>query len=101
MKNGIKSKGLKIPPPIFYVTALLLGLGLHYFFPITFLSSVWHYSIVSALALSAGTIIPFLGSRYYKSKAPVFDVRKHAKVLITDGPNRYSRRLWYLWLNVL
>ena len=46
MKNGIKSTVLKLPPPIFYVTALLIGLGLQYFFPLTFLSAVWHYSIV-------------------------------------------------------
>jgi len=101
MKKAIKSTGLKIPPPIFYVTALLIGLGLQYFFPITFLSSVWHYSIGSALALSAGTIIPFVVIRYNKSKTPFFDVRKPSKVLITDGPNRYSRNPGYLSLTLL
>jgi len=101
MKDAIKSTGLKIPPPIIYITALLIGLGLLYFFPITFLSAVWHYSIGSALALSAGNIIPFVVIRYNKSKTPFFDVRKPAKVLITDGPNRYSRNPGYLSLTLL
>jgi len=101
MKNAINSTGLKIPPPIFYITALLIGLGLQYFFPITFLSAVWHYGIGNALALSAGTIIPFVIIRYNKSKTPFFDVRKLAKVLITDGPNRYSRNPGYLSLTLL
>ncbi len=101
MKNGIKSTVLKLPPPIFYVTALLIGLGLQYFFPLTFLSAVWHYSIGSALALSAGTIIPSVVIRYNKSKTPFFDVRKPAKALITDGPNRYSRNPGYLSLTLL
>jgi len=100
LKNSIKSTGLKLPPPIFYVTALLIGLGLQYFFPIKFLSEVWKYSIGSALALSAGTIIPFVIIRYKKLKTP-FDVRKPAKALITDGPNRYSRNPGYLSLTLL
>jgi len=62
---------------------------------------VWHYSIGSALALSAGTIIPSVVIRYNKSKTPFFDVRKPAKALITDGPNRYSRNPGYLSLTLL
>ena len=100
MKNAIKSPGLKIPPPIFYVTAIILGLVLHYFFPITFLSEVWKYSIGIALILISGTIIPLVIIRYKKLKTP-FDVRKPAKILITDGPNRYSRNPGYLALTLL
>lgn len=100
MKNAIKSTGLKLPPPMFYITALLLGLVLHYFFPFTLLSEMWKYSIGIVLISISSTIIPFVIIRYKKSKTP-FDVRKPAKVLITDGPNRYSRNPGYLSLTLL
>ena len=100
MKNSIQSTGLKIPPPIFYLTALLLGLVLHYFFPITLLSEVWKYSIGVALIVISFTIIPFVIIRYKKLNTP-FDVRKPAKALIMDGPNHYSRNPGYLSLTLL
>ncbi len=100
MKNSIQSTGLKIPPPIFYLTALLLGLVLHYFFSITLLSEVWKYSIGVALIVISFTIIPFVIIRYKKLNTP-FDVRKPAKALIMDGPNNYSRNPGYLSLTLL
>jgi protein-S-isoprenylcysteine O-methyltransferase Ste14 len=100
MKNAIKSTGLKLPPPIFYITALLLGLVLNYFFLITLLPEVWRYSVGIALIVVSGAIVPFVIIRYKKLKTP-FDVRKPAEALITDGPNRYSRNPGYLSLTLL
>jgi len=96
----MKSTGLKLPPPVIYVTALFLGLVLGYFFPITLLPDVWGYSVGIALMVVSGTIIPFVIIRYKKSNTP-FDVRKPATALITDGPNRYSRNPGYLVLTLL
>jgi len=96
----MKSTGLKLPPPVIYLTALFLGLVLNYFFPITLLPDVWRYSVGLTLMLTSGSIVPFVVTRYKKLNTP-FDVRKPASTLITDGPNRYSRNPGYLALTLL
>lgn len=96
----MKSTGLKMPPPIIYATALFLGLALNYFFPIALLSDVLRYSVGIAFIVVSGAIIPFVIILYKKLKTP-FDVRKPARTLITDGPNRYSRNPGYLSLTLL
>ena len=101
MENTMMNTGLKLPPPIIYVTALFLGLVLNYLFPITLLPDVWRYSVGIALLVVSGANIPFVIIRYKKLKTPFFDVRKPASTLITDGPNRYSRNPGYLALTLL
>jgi len=96
----MKSTGLKLPPPIIYVTALFLGLVLNYFFPTTLLPDVWRYSVGIALIVVNIAIAPLAIIRYKKLKTP-FDVRKPARALVTDGPNRYSRNPGYLSLTLL
>ena len=61
---------------------------------------MWRYSVGIALIVVSGAIIPFVIIRYKKLKTP-FDVRKPARTLITDGPNRYSRNPGYLVLTIL
>ena len=96
----MKGTGLKVPPPIIYATALFLGLVLNYFVPITLLPDVWRYSVGIAFVVVNIAIIPFVIIRYKKLKTP-FNVRKPARALITDGPNRYSRNPGYLSLTLL
>jgi len=92
--------GIKLPPPIIYVTALFLGLALNYFFPITLLPDVWGWGIGIAFMVISGVMASFVVIRYKKSKT-TFDVRKIATVLITDGLNRYSRNPGYVALTLL
>lgn len=94
------STGLKLPPPIIYATILFFGLALNYFFPIAFLTDVWGYGVGIVLIVVSMAIIPFVIIRFKKAKTP-FDVRRPAKVLITDGPNRFTRNPGYLSLTLL
>jgi len=93
-------QGLKLPPPIIYVTALVLGLVLNYFFPITLLSDVWGWGIGISLMIISGVMASIVVIRYKKSKT-TFDVRKPATVLIIDGLNHYSRNPGYVALTLL
>jgi len=101
MKNGIGSTIVKLPPPIFYATAIGLGLVTHHFFPFELLPEIWKGRIGTVLFSISGAIIPFILIRYNKLKTPFFNVYKPARALVTDGPNRFSRNPGYVVLTLL
>ena len=101
MRNGIGSTILKLPPPIFYVTGIILGMIMDHFFPIPLLPEVWKDRIGIILLSISGTIISLVVIRYKKLKTPFFNVYKQPKALITGGLNRYSRNPGYVALSFL
>ena len=92
--------GGKRPPPIIYLAALFLGLGLDYLWPTAPLPSLWGYVTGSIIGLASISIVMPVLARFKKS-ATTFDVRKPATVLITDGPYKYSRNPSYVALTLL
>ncbi len=105
-RQGMKSDahlgpGVKIPPPIIYLTALLLGLGLDYLWPTAPLPSLWGYVIGSILAITALPIVLPVLARFKKAETPFSNFRKPTTVLITDGPLKYSRNPSYVSLTLL
>ena len=101
MKTGaISGPGIRIPPPVFYVAGLAIGLGLDYLWPTPFLSKFVRYAIGSALVLVSVLIIVPVLVRFRRTRTP-FDVRKAASALITDGPYRFSRNPSYVSLTLL
>ena len=82
--------GLSIPPPVIYVTALLIGTGLNYVWPTSLLPSPWRYIVGVVIVVASGVIMPPVLTRFRRAGTP-FDVRKPASTLITDGPYRFSR----------
>ena len=92
--------GLLIPPPVYYIVSLLMGIGLNYFFPTKMLPTGLGLTIaILLIAISIILVIPVI-IKFKTSNTP-FDVRKSATVLITDGPYKYSRNPSYLSLTLL
>jgi len=92
--------GIRIPPPVIYVAALLIGIGLNYVWPTSLLPSPWRYIVGIVITVVASVVITPVLTRFRRAGTP-FDVRKPASTLITDGPYRFSRHPSYVALTLL
>ena len=92
--------GIKVPPPVIYVSALLIGLGLNKLWTISFMPTLWAYTVGTVLIIASVLIMPSVLVRFRRAGTP-FDVRKAASALITDGPYRLSRNPTYVSLTML
>lgn len=88
-----------VPPPVFYVTALMLGLGLNYLVPAALFPAPWSLALGIVLVVSSVLIIAPVVLRFRRAGTP-FDVRKPASALVTDGPYRFSRHPGYVALTL-
>ena len=99
--------GIPVHPPVLYLAALLIGVGLDYLWPLRLVSGRW--GVVAGIVLIAAGIAimpPVLGR--FRRAGTTFDVRKPASALIVDGPYRFSRNpayialtLWYLGIGLI
>ncbi len=96
--------GLRIHPPVVYLLALLVAIGLNYLWPISFLPRWWGVVLGIVVIALGAAIMPAVVSRFRRFRT-AFDPHKPASALITDGPYRFSRNpayialtLWYLGL---
>jgi len=92
--------GIKLPPPIIYLAALIIGVVLDDFWPFSPLSEIWGHIIGSVLILVSILLVPTFLIQFKKA-GTTFDVRKSATTLITNGPYRYSRNPAYISLTLL
>ena len=93
--------GIRIPPPMFYLAALAMGIALEYLlWPIPILGAPSRYVIASILIVVSVAIMPPVLIRFRRAGTS-FDVRKAASSLITDGPYRSSRNPTYVSLTML
>lgn len=92
--------GIKLPPPIIYLAALIIGVVVDDFWPFSPLPEIWGEIVGSVLILVSFLLVPTFLIRFKKAGTP-FDVRKSATTLITDGPYRYSRNPAYISLTLL
>jgi protein-S-isoprenylcysteine O-methyltransferase Ste14 len=92
--------GIMIPPPVIYVSALLIGIGLNFLWPTSPLPAVWAFAAGAALILASVLITPPALLRFRRAGTTI-DVRKAASTLITDGPYRFSRNPLYVALTLL
>ena len=93
--------GIRIPPPMFYLAALAMGIALEYLlWPIPVLGAPSRYVIASILIVVSAAIMPPVLIRFRRAGTS-FDVRKAASSLITDGPYRFSRNPTYVSLTML
>ncbi|MEE8624942.1 MAG: methyltransferase, partial [Acidiferrobacterales bacterium] len=92
--------GIRLPPPVIYLAALLTGIVLNSLWAMSPLPGSWRYIVGSLLIGVSGLLItPVL--RRFRRAGTTFDVRKAASVLITDGPYRFSRNPSYVSLTLL
>ncbi len=92
--------GISVPPPVIYLVALLVGLGLDHLWPTAPFSARWGYVAGAVLIILPILIMPPVLIRFRRAGTP-FDVRKTASALITDGPYRFSRNPSYVSLTLL
>jgi protein-S-isoprenylcysteine O-methyltransferase Ste14 len=92
--------GIKVPPPVIYVSALLMGIGLNRLWPISHIPTFWTYTAGTTLIIASILMMPPILLRFRRAGTP-FDVRKGASALITDGPYRFSRNPSYVSLTML
>ncbi len=84
-------------PQIIYLVGLLLGLLIHYFYPIGFLSesvSVWFGVFLTPVAIP----IALFAALALKRAGTSPDVRKPTTAIVTDGIYRLSRNPMYVSL---
>ncbi len=98
--DATSGPGVRIPPPVFYLTALAVGIALDYLWPLAFLAGSSRYVLGSFLVIISIVIMPPVLLRFRRANT-TFDVRKAASTLITNGPYRFSRNPAYLSLTLV
>lgn len=99
-KEASAGPGIRIPPPVIYLAALVIGSVLDYQWPLSPLLGSSRYVVGSIIALAGGLIMPPVLVRFRRSGTTI-DVRKPATALITEGPYRFSRNPIYVSLTLL
>ncbi len=95
--NTSDNAGVITIPPIIYLVGLLLGLLIHYFYPIGFLSesvSVW-FGVLFILVSIPIALFAVLALKRAETSP---DVRKPTTAIVTDGIYRLSRNPMYVSL---
>ncbi len=87
-------------PPLIYGVALVLGMVIHFLFPISFLPTNLGRWLGVPLALAAALIVASAFRALGRAKT-AFDVGKPTTTIVSDGPFRYSRNPMYLSLTLL
>lgn len=93
--------GIRLPPPVLYLAALLTGIVLNALWAMSPLPGSWRYILGSLLIGVAGLLITPVLRRFRRAGTPFSDFGKPASVLITDGPYRFSRNPSYVSLTLL
>lgn len=99
--------GVCVHPPVMYLAALLIGVGLNQWWAIRLLPGPWGGVVGIAVIVAGVAIMPPVLLRFRRAGTP-FNPHKPASALITDGPYRFSRNpayvaltLWYLGAGLL
>ena len=98
--DATAGSGVRVPPPVFYLTALAVGVALDYLWPLSLIGGASRYVVGTFLVAVSVAIMPSVLWRFRRAGTP-FDVRKSASALVTDGPYRFSRNPAYLSLTLV
>lgn len=92
--------GVRFPPPLAHVLAVLAGAGIHYFVPGVVLPTLPARWIGGTLLLLA-FILAFFSFRAFKQARTTLQTDRPASTLVTTGIYRYSRNPNYLSMTLL
>ncbi len=92
--------GVRVPPPLVYLAAILGGVAIDRLVPVRLLSSTMAGWLGGVLILLALAIIGLSFREFRKAKTSVRPDRP-ASALVTSGPFQYSRNPMYLALALL
>ena len=93
------SAGIMVPPPLIYLTGLVLGYGLGVFFPIAFLPFV-PALILGVIVLLVGLLIASSAIRTFRRHRTTTLPTRPAVALVQDGPFRFTRNPMYVSLGI-
>ena len=99
-KEKDRGPGVKIPPPLLLLTFILLGYGVQYFWPQTFLPEFLRFPL-GFVFIFLGFIIPTLCLLKFKEEKTNVEPWKPARKLITNGIYQYTRNPIYLGLLII
>ncbi len=87
--------GVKVPPPLIYLSAIIAGLILNYLYPTAFLP-VSISRIVGILSAALAVFILVLAFRAFKLAQTNLEPWKPTNAIVSDGIFRFSRNPIYL-----
>lgn len=91
---------MRFPPPLVYLTALLIGAAIHWLFPVRVLPPSLTGWLGAALVLIAVTLSGLSIREFRRARTTVRPDRP-ASTLVTTGPFRFSRNPMYVALSLL
>ncbi|HEY5623316.1 MAG TPA: isoprenylcysteine carboxylmethyltransferase family protein [Gammaproteobacteria bacterium] len=95
-----QSEGLVTPPPLIYLGFILIGVGLNYQWPWSFIIGIARYVLGVATIVVSIAIFVWVLTMFSSARTSV-DHRKPTTALITSGPFRYSRNPIYVSMTLL
>ena len=94
------SSGVTIPPPGLYFVCMLVGIGLNYFWPLSFFAQSI-YGAVGYIIIALSILLFGLTLRAFSKSKTSTDYRKPTVKVISSGPFHFSRHPVYLSLTML
>ncbi len=91
--------GVIAPPPLIFLGWLILGLGIDFLWPASFLPARVQYLLGGAL-FGLGGILVAVCIVEFRRAGTEFQTHKPASALITGGPYRFSRNPIYIALSL-
>jgi protein-S-isoprenylcysteine O-methyltransferase Ste14 len=98
--NTSASSGAIAMPPLIYIAALAVGLGLQVLLPSTSVPSFLRWSLGGALLLGGLVLSALFFATFQRARTPV-DLRKPTTTIATTGPYRLTRNPGYLSLALI
>ena len=90
----------KVLPPIYFLAALILGIVLHFLFPVRqFLDFPWR--LLGLVPLVIGIILNLVSDHMFKKHSTTVKPFERSSVLITDGVFRLTRNPMYLGMTLI
>jgi protein-S-isoprenylcysteine O-methyltransferase Ste14 len=95
--NNVKddNAGVKVPPPLIYLAAMVAGLILNHFFPIAFLP-VSVSRVAGVLSIALAVLILVSAFRQFNRAKTNLEPWKPTTAIVSDGVFRFSRNPIYL-----
>ena len=95
MSENADNPGIVTHPPVFYIVAILIGLGIDYFMPLSF-GFEGMTKPVSLVILILGTIVTVLGFKMFTTDKQSPSVHEPTVAVYQSGIYAYSRNPIYL-----
>ena len=87
----------RTPPPLYFLAALIIGVGANILFPLRIGSQGWLVYSGWGMIVAGIVVMPSVLLRFRGASTP-FDVRREPTALLVTGPYRLSRNPSYLAL---